>query len=765
MKFLLEHQATADMLREWTDQEVTIAGFFFWVAGDTLEKSHVGLLRSLLCQILNSQPHLAEILLLDEHASKAERPWNISRLNRAFTKVLGDSTVSGSFMFFIDGLDEFQGDKSDLILALEILNRSSNIKLCVSSRPWNVFETAYGSRASKLHLRLHQVNRSDIEAYVDARLNEDLGTKAGAEQQLPNLSATIVHKAEGVFLWVYLVVRRLREAFEDCWSTSEMLTLLKETPSELEDLIQGSFDSIHPSHREAAARTFLLLLECEGYQHGKLHLLWLSVFCRGICNSGRDAPLSQNEMGKLVDDADRSARKWCKDLVDVVRGGHAQKPERAREGDVWGMRSGKPSEVMLAGDPGDTLDSSAEMPREQIFGSRFQNYVHFPHRTIRDFIMKQKNDGGLSHHPGEDFCPAFALCAIIVEVARLLRPCGYAFQAIFEMFLILSSNVRISKQPLLIEMALCFNTVAHNPSAHDLWLPDVLSSLQTGVNTMTAEIEWSAGPDERTSIGIFMAYILQSGAHELFLLMFELTLQYHSPKCRQLWLAVALPQPTVPGLQYMPRTQRRGSGFELVTGRCGVVLRLLQHGADPNEPLLAMAKTETLWQQFLPCFHDCIPRHHDEIMLGLTGALLRHGADPKVNLKARELYKFLYEPERSVMISALLKDSEQPGSASILTAAPTLHPKLGCSSKMDKEKAASQSNPVIAAISAFEVPSSEFQEESRRFVIEHSFPIIRAQIIAASKGKAQKQKIENEKMMTTTTTFFDLRNMQRYLPC
>ncbi|KAF2453283.1 hypothetical protein BDY21DRAFT_263984, partial [Lineolata rhizophorae] len=52
------------------------------------------------------------------------------------------------FAIFIDGLDKFDGDHSDVINLVLWLRTQPNVKICLASRPWNVFSDALKSRIS-----------------------------------------------------------------------------------------------------------------------------------------------------------------------------------------------------------------------------------------------------------------------------------------------------------------------------------------------------------------------------------------------------------------------------------------------------------------------------------------------------------------------------------------------------------------------------------------------------------------------------------------
>ena len=69
------------------------------------------------------------------------------------------------FCFFIDGLDEYDGDPDHIVDVLESLRSWPDIKLCISSRPWNELVDAFG-RPSDPQLALEDLTREDIQIYI-----------------------------------------------------------------------------------------------------------------------------------------------------------------------------------------------------------------------------------------------------------------------------------------------------------------------------------------------------------------------------------------------------------------------------------------------------------------------------------------------------------------------------------------------------------------------------------------------------------------------
>jgi hypothetical protein len=114
---------------------------------------------------------------------------------------------------FIDGLDEYEGDRDgtfvDIAGLFAEIATSSNIKICLSSWPWLVFEDAFHHNPS---LRLQDLTTHDIQQYVEDKLNGHVRMaklRRKNPQSAEELIYEIVSKATGVFLWVKLVVTSL----------------------------------------------------------------------------------------------------------------------------------------------------------------------------------------------------------------------------------------------------------------------------------------------------------------------------------------------------------------------------------------------------------------------------------------------------------------------------------------------------------------------------------------------------------------------------
>ncbi|KAM0435131.1 hypothetical protein ACHAPT_003221 [Fusarium lateritium] len=265
MKFAAGHKETPECLRQWAGNgELVLAKHFFTIYGTAIQRSLEGLVRSLLHSILEGQPKLMKELLPARWATTSKQPiWTPSELESTL-RAVANTDLPAHICFFIDGLDEYSGDHLDICQTLKGLSQSPFIKVCVSSRPWNVFEDAFGSsRRSKLYM--HELTYEDILRYTQARLEEhprwsffSSGSKAAASQSLVN---EVVDKSMGVFLWVFLVTRLLREGLNNDDSFSDLRRRVSSYPEDLEKFFKHILASVEPFYHEKMAGTLMIALD------------------------------------------------------------------------------------------------------------------------------------------------------------------------------------------------------------------------------------------------------------------------------------------------------------------------------------------------------------------------------------------------------------------------------------------------------------------------------------------------------------------------
>ena len=166
------------------------------------------------------------------------------------------------FVFFIDGLDEYEGDDAELADVVLSFQGSKHLKLCVSSRPHNVFKDSFGAN-SCFYLTLHDFTKDDISRYVSGMIHKHSAFRrlCDRDPETPELVDMVVGQAQGVFLWVFLVVRSLVRGLSNADSVSVLKKRLMDMPKDLEQYFQSMLDSVEPVYREDSSRMLLSCIE------------------------------------------------------------------------------------------------------------------------------------------------------------------------------------------------------------------------------------------------------------------------------------------------------------------------------------------------------------------------------------------------------------------------------------------------------------------------------------------------------------------------
>ena len=272
MKYLCDSPATKEHLEAWADPaQLVFASCFFWNPGTKIQKSLTGLLLSLLHGVLSQCHDLMQTAspwrwqAYDLGASSLS-PWSTTELLDALRAIVFDPESKVRFAFYIDGLDEYEGDdaaRSAIIDLFQDIASTDCSKLCISSRPWLIFEDAFERGPS---LRLEELTQNDVTRYITDKLGGNLKFRrlsASHPTECTALIRTIVDKAAGVFLWVFLVVRLLSQGFQNEDDIVDLQRRLDLIPSDLEDFFARMIGTLDSFYLEQAARLFKIALTAE----------------------------------------------------------------------------------------------------------------------------------------------------------------------------------------------------------------------------------------------------------------------------------------------------------------------------------------------------------------------------------------------------------------------------------------------------------------------------------------------------------------------
>ncbi|KAH9204764.1 hypothetical protein DL95DRAFT_494636 [Leptodontidium sp. 2 PMI_412] len=256
MKFLCSHPQTKVALQKWAGhRRLVFANFFFWKPGSRLQKSLEGLFRSLLCDVLRGCPELIPEVLPDAWRQAISPTWQThpslyfcnEKIRTGFYRLIKLRNVyeNHCFCFFIDGLDEYEETgQEDYKSMVKLLHEwtalaPDDVKICVSSREYNVFLNLF---STEKRFRLQELTAADMKRYIKDLL-EEIEDQKGRE----NLIDAIVKKADGIFLWVAVVVKSLRERLEDGYDLPALEKELDTYPKELDPLFTHILKSMSRS--------------------------------------------------------------------------------------------------------------------------------------------------------------------------------------------------------------------------------------------------------------------------------------------------------------------------------------------------------------------------------------------------------------------------------------------------------------------------------------------------------------------------------------
>ncbi|KAK4889701.1 hypothetical protein LTR27_011502 [Elasticomyces elasticus] len=253
--------AHAHALKNTVENELIIS-FFFNARGEELEKSAIGMYRSLLWQLHQKAPDLHSVIgegvdLKNDQSQNLV--WTIDSLRELFVAAV-KGLKGRRLKCFIDALDECDEEQvQDMVdcfqeLGQHILGELAgyHIHICFASRHYPAVHIEHGL---ELILEHEEGHSNDLAKYVQKRLRagqgkyiEDVRVQLRvaaiglslSSQRIHRrrcLAARICEKANGVFMWAVLVVEILNKEFLN-GRTFAVKKRLEQIPSKLSDLFK-----------------------------------------------------------------------------------------------------------------------------------------------------------------------------------------------------------------------------------------------------------------------------------------------------------------------------------------------------------------------------------------------------------------------------------------------------------------------------------------------------------------------------------------------
>ncbi|KAL6713126.1 hypothetical protein ACLMJK_009247 [Lecanora helva] len=329
MKYLGASSAVEQAVKRWAGPNQLIrASFYFWRGGTPLQRTQEGLLRSLLYSILSQRRDLVQPCFptkFDElrfGVDNESETIPLSEYIKPAFLLLAEMKIDIKIFLYIDGVDEFDGDHSDISSFFMSLTTSPTFKVLLSSRPIAACADTFKTCPS---LRLQDLTRYDIQKYVE----DTLGRHERMDQLLSenpreasHLRKLILSKASGVFLWVRLVVKSLLDGFRNYDRMLDLESRVNEYPAELGSLYLHMFQNLEIRYQSHAAQLLRIMVQSIAVQDvSPLTVLQMSFADEVSPTQALQAPsrqLTVQERQVRCESIEGRLRSRCWGLLEVV---------------------------------------------------------------------------------------------------------------------------------------------------------------------------------------------------------------------------------------------------------------------------------------------------------------------------------------------------------------------------------------------------------------------------------------------------------------
>ncbi|PYI35021.1 hypothetical protein BP00DRAFT_315786, partial [Aspergillus indologenus CBS 114.80] len=387
MKYLCQHNATTKHLQQWSGAKALIvARFFFWKPGTPLQRSFRGLVRGVMHSVLSQSLELIPLLFPKQWRAALDglRPAieDDSEVLAAFGKLRETDAIYSTrrIALFIDGLDEFEGDRALMISTLQdwVSRQPSDVKVCVSS--WEDIEFQEAFRAG-LRLRLHQVTHGDILGFVRGRLNSiERYATLGSERQRKSFENTMAEKSEGVFLWVKLVVENVKHGIISGDRLQNLITYVYSLPNALEELFVTILVAIEKEDpRSAYALISMVLNSPQNWPVFRLSFLPDYLDDHDFAMSSGHGSYTMTEIVSRLEQVRMMVYGKCGGLLEIVR----------------------------------TSGTGTGLNQRMLDNPTFHTTVALTHRSIHEFFFHDKAHGRMKYYT-KDFDVLDAFCQTLL---------------------------------------------------------------------------------------------------------------------------------------------------------------------------------------------------------------------------------------------------------------------------------------------------------------------------------------------------------------
>ncbi|KAK6358010.1 hypothetical protein TWF730_007364 [Orbilia blumenaviensis] len=227
-------------------EECCLAAYFFNARGTDLEKTCLGMLRSLVCQLIGQNEDICR-KFIPKYIKKEEMhgtnwQWQSDELKDFLLQTI--RSAPKPIILFADALDECEENEVREVvsflekLSLLAVSSQTSLRILLSSRH---YPTITMEKMIQLTVESQVEHNTDIAIYV----RDKLKVKDGAKR----IKNELLRKAGGIFMWVVLVTEMLNQAFDEGRITA-VWKKLREVPADLDEIFRILLEKDNPYKNE-----------------------------------------------------------------------------------------------------------------------------------------------------------------------------------------------------------------------------------------------------------------------------------------------------------------------------------------------------------------------------------------------------------------------------------------------------------------------------------------------------------------------------------
>lgn len=327
MKYVAQHHRLEPLLRRWAGpRNLLVAKFFFWHAGQPLQKSLEGVLRSVLRQILQARPDMIPIVFprfsryVALQSKSPKTAISVQELEDALLTFGRLIPKDLALFLMVDGVDEYKGHHLPFAKLLAKIANSKFVKVLVSSRP---IPECYHVFSDYPQIKLQDLTRKDISEYIEDELMTDklfIQMDRAEPGFGTSLRDTLVEKSSGVFLWIVLVVQKILIGLVHYEDRMTIMARVDHLPNDLETLYDHMFSNMDQEYQREGSLYMQLMSRAQEVQTTPLTALQFGVaaeYLRDLCDGHNDRELPLPDEPVFVEMLAGRLRSRCCGLIEI----------------------------------------------------------------------------------------------------------------------------------------------------------------------------------------------------------------------------------------------------------------------------------------------------------------------------------------------------------------------------------------------------------------------------------------------------------------